>query len=294
MSAERFGAIAKADWLEGQRIYWLEMLYRAHFAASTSLIRTARWIDGMLAFSNDPNFAAFNAAYRGCLEAAADSYHTFRSVPGLLADFHTVIRAALSKTIEQPTLFKDLEDALIHFTHAGYVKKGEQVDPTLRARTTTDYLKSLATESVDVMGCYRDVCDITHPGIGSVRCYADGFETDTGTGYSLRFDRDAKQIKEFCKEYESVSRRMIFFSVVPPVMTLRLLNDFGVPEIYTPSAMSVVHDDNPAWKPFAVRLRDNSPPNVKSVELPEEAPTPRPNGSSAAQAPAPPGPGAAS
>jgi hypothetical protein len=272
MSAERFGAIAKEDWLEGQRIYWLEMLYRAHFAASTSLIRTARWIDGMLAFSNDPNFTAFNAAYRGCLEAAADSYHTFRSVPGLLADFHTVIRAALSKTIEQPTLYKELEDALIHFTYAGYVKTREHVDPTLRARATTDYLKTLTTESVDVMGCYRDVCDITHPGIGSVQCYADGFETDTGAGYSLRFDRDAKQIKEFCKEYESVSRRMIFFSVVPPVMTLRLLNDFGVPELYTPSAKSVVHDDNPAWKPFGVRLRDTSPPNVKSIELPEEAP----------------------
>ena len=73
MSAERFGAIAKEDWVEGQRIYWLEMLYRAHFAASTSLVRTARWIDWMLAFSNDPNFTAFNASYRGCLEAAADN-----------------------------------------------------------------------------------------------------------------------------------------------------------------------------------------------------------------------------
>ena len=172
--------------------------------------------------------------------------------------------------IEQPTLFKDLEDALIHFTHAGYVKKGEHIDPTLRARATADYLRTLTTESVDVIGCYRDVCDITHPGIGFVRCYADGFETDTGTGYSLRLDRDAKQIKDFCKEYETVSRRMVFFSVVPPLMTLRLLNDFGIPEIHTPSAMSVVHDDNPTWKPFAVRLRDNSPPNVKSVELPEE------------------------
>jgi hypothetical protein len=111
----------------------------------------------MLTLSDDTNLTAFNAAYRGCLEAAADSYHTFRFVPGWLADFHTVIRAALSKTIEQPTLFKDLEDALIHFTHAGYVKKGEHVDPTLRAKATTDYLKALGTESVDVMGCYRDV-----------------------------------------------------------------------------------------------------------------------------------------
>ncbi len=82
-------------------------------------------------------------------------------------------------------LFKDLEDALIHFTHAGYVAKGEHVDPALRAEDTTEYLKSLATESVDIMGCYRKVCDITHPGIGSVRCYADAFETKDATGYNL-------------------------------------------------------------------------------------------------------------
>ncbi len=80
-SPERFGVVAKEDWLEGQRIYWLEILYRAHFAASTSLTRTARWINAMLAFSDDPHFTAFNAAYPGYLEAAADSYHTFRSIP---------------------------------------------------------------------------------------------------------------------------------------------------------------------------------------------------------------------
>jgi len=286
MSPERFGMVAKGDWLEGQRIYWLEMLYRAHFAASTSLIRTARWIDAMLAFSDDPNFTAFNAAYRGCLEAAADSYHTFRSVPGLLADFHTVVRAALAKTIEQPTLFKDLEDALIHFTHAGYVAKGEHVDPALRAKCTTDYVKSLATESVDIMGCYREVCNITHPGIGSIRCYADAFEMKDATGYNLRFDMDAEQIKHFCKEYEPVSRRMMFFSVVPQVMTLRLLNDFGVEQIYTPSVMSVLPDNNLAWIPFGVRLKDNAPPHVKSIEIPEEGPTSLSNGCSADQAPA--------
>jgi hypothetical protein len=273
MSKEHFDVVCREDWLEGQRIYWLETLYRAHFAASTSLIRTARWIDGMLAFSDDPNYTAFNAAYRGCLEAAADSYHSFRAIPGWLAEFHTVIRAALSKTIEQPTLFKDLEDALIHFTHAGYVGKGEHVDPTLRAKHTTTYLETLATASVDVMGCYRDVCDITHPGIGSIRCYADAFETKTGSGYNLRFDMDAEQISEFCKEYESVSRRMIFFSVTPPVMTLRILNEFGVAQIYTPSVMAIGVDSHPGWKAFALRLNDKSPPDVKSIELPEEEST---------------------
>src|ERR1700694_70348 len=70
MSGHNFGVVAREDWIEGQRIYWLEILYRAHFAASTSLIRTSRWIDAMLALVEHANYTAFMAAYRGCLEAS--------------------------------------------------------------------------------------------------------------------------------------------------------------------------------------------------------------------------------
>jgi hypothetical protein len=48
MSGHNFGVVARQDWIEGQRIYWLEILHRAHFASSTSLSRTSRWIDAML------------------------------------------------------------------------------------------------------------------------------------------------------------------------------------------------------------------------------------------------------
>jgi hypothetical protein len=37
MADDHFLPLAKDDWLEGQRIYWLEILYRAHFAASTTV-----------------------------------------------------------------------------------------------------------------------------------------------------------------------------------------------------------------------------------------------------------------
>jgi hypothetical protein len=50
---------------------------------------------------------------------------------------------------------------LIHFTHAGYVKASEHVDPVLRAKNTADYLKGLAVLAADVEGCYREVCDIS-------------------------------------------------------------------------------------------------------------------------------------
>jgi len=271
MSAENFDVIAHQDWQEAQRVYWLEILYRAHFAAATSLIRTSRWIDAMLATTEDPNYTAFMAAYRGCLEAAADSYHTFRMIPGWLADFHTVIRTAIASKIEQPTLFKELEDELIHFTHAGYVGKGEKVDPAHRAKQTAEYLAALAEVGTpDITECYRTLCDVTHPGIGSVACYADTFATETGSGYRLKFDRDAEQITDFCKQHENVSRKMIIFSLVPPIMTLRILNDFDAKEIHTPGVMRKDVERAPFWGLLGERLKDKRPPTAKYIELPQE------------------------
>ena len=89
MASNDFDVLLHENWREAQQIYWLEILYRAHFAASTSLIRTSRWIDVMLALTEEPNYTAFMAAYRGCLESSADSEspapHRGCHAPGLMS-----------------------------------------------------------------------------------------------------------------------------------------------------------------------------------------------------------------
>ena len=268
MANSDFDVLLHENWREAQQIYWLEILYRAHFAASTSLIRTSRWIDAMLALAEEPNYTAFMAAYRGCLESAADSFHTFGSVAGWLAELHAVIRLAVAGRVKQPTVCKDLEDELIHFTHARHVRKEEEVDDSHRAKHTTAYLKALVDAGTPgVMECYRTLCDVTHPGIGSVRCYADGYRTKTGTGYRLRLDLDDALIREFCKDSERISERMIHFGVVPPIMVLRILNEFGVGEVHTPGVMNIGVERQPDWQPFAARLEDDRPPEAQELDL---------------------------
>jgi hypothetical protein len=266
MSAPNYDAVLQEDWRRAQQIYWEEILYRAHFAAAASLVRTARWIDAMIVLADADNYTAFMAAYRGCLEASADSFHTFQSVPGWLAEMHTVIRAALAGTPAHPVVFQDLEDALIHFTHARHVARNEVVEATHRAMQTKHYLDALAGDGLpEVTECYRRVCDVTHPGMGSIVCYADGYGTKTGTGYRLRPDMDAKQILEFCSEFRAVSERMVFFGVVPPIMVLRILNDFAFPTVYTPGVMRIAADRHPAWTPFGARLNDPTPPAAERL-----------------------------
>jgi hypothetical protein len=267
MSAAQFDKVLKTDLREAMRIYWLEILYRAHFAACAALVRTNRWVSATLEQAQARNYTAFCAAYRGCLEASADCFHTFQSIPTMIADMHVVIRKAVVGEADRFVLFKKLEDELIHFTHARYVAKGEEVDEAHRAKVTKQYLDSLLGEAIpEGVECYRTLCDVTHPGIGSVRCYADGFKTETGAGYRFTSDQDELLISTFCEEYKRVSGRMIFAGVVPPAVALRILNEFPTRELHTPSVMRINIDNQPFWKQFSDQLKDPRLPEERGME----------------------------
>ena len=61
---------------KGMRIYWQEIIMRAHFCAISSMLRGMRWIDGILISYENQNYLTFCASMRGLLEAAADSLLT--------------------------------------------------------------------------------------------------------------------------------------------------------------------------------------------------------------------------
>lgn len=265
MSAVAFDELGRSDPQEWQKVYWLEILYRAHFAAYTSLLRTSRWLSAMFAASDANNYTAFLAAYRGCLEAAADSYDTFEHIPMWLADLSTVIKEIIEKRTDLPYIFKDLEDKLIHFTHARYVTKGEVVADTIRVKQTKQYLQKLIDTGLpEVDECYRELCDVTHPGIGSVRCYAEVGETDTGTWYRLRADLDQHLIGHFCTNYQSVTERMMSVSVFHPVITLRILNEFNIDAVHTKTVETLGVEQLPVWTDFAQLLASPSPQLFKT------------------------------
>lgn len=264
MSRDAFGALMRSQWREAVKVYWLELLYRAHFAALTSLLRTSRWIEAMIAHGVQPNYTAFTGAYRGYLEASADSFHSLNDVPRVLVALKDVIVEAVQGAAAQPSVCKDLEDRLIHFTHARYVQKGEIVDESHRARQTRQYLDALTVDGLlEVNECYRELCDVTHPGVGSVSCYVDPTVDPAKRTLRVAVDRDDELIADFCRRYENVSERSMFFGVVPPVLVLRALNDFPVPAVRTESVMSTGVDDHPAW--IALRnavFEPSEPPNA--------------------------------
>ena len=198
---EVFSNIMKTDHLEGMRIYWSELLYRAHIAASTSIVRSRRWIEGVIAGYAGPNFLIYAAAMRSLLESAADTVSALISVPATLAENFRMIENALTK---RPTDIlvecTELEDTLIHYSHGRKVKREEEKPPkSHHAKTISDYLDILERGVPGVSNMYTLLCDVVHPGASSVFYLLDG---DAGSDFRLQLgtESDEKILKLFTEE----------------------------------------------------------------------------------------------
>ena len=84
LDVEAFEVLLRHDSRRGQRIYWLELLYRAHLAAATTMLRQDRWLNA--AAATNANCLGFAAAFRGLLESAADASFSLRFVPRYIAE----------------------------------------------------------------------------------------------------------------------------------------------------------------------------------------------------------------
>src|SRR5437879_264676 len=82
---DEFTDLIKVDIPEAMRIYWREMLFRVHWAASVGLVRISRWASGIVSGYEGENLLLFAAASRGFVESAADSHDAMKWVAGTLA-----------------------------------------------------------------------------------------------------------------------------------------------------------------------------------------------------------------
>lgn len=94
---------------ERNQIYWREILFRAHFGASTGMLRLNEWLHGSERALIDGNVLMLAAGIRGLLEACADTWQGFSDVAPTLADSHTIVRRAINGELsEQIALAQEL------------------------------------------------------------------------------------------------------------------------------------------------------------------------------------------
>lgn len=215
-----------------QRVYWSEILYRAHWAAASAIIRHDSWYRACLDLaSGSGNFLGFSAALRGLVEASADACKSLKSIPRGLAVAMPHIRNALAGELNGTfTTAKEMEDELIHFLYARKVEKLEYTPESHRAWRMRDYLENVDQDGT-IFTLYSELCQIAHPAAYSIHWAA----TSDLNNVRLSTTRDAELISDICSRHAHAVEVTLMQGINPSLLILTVLNWFGISEVSEPT-----------------------------------------------------------
>lgn len=241
-----FEALIKSDVAAAMEIYWREMLFRAHWAASGSLIRTHRWLSGLFDAFAGENLIVFSACFRGFLESAADTWYSLGPAAPTLASAKSVIVQALNRALTKNTLAEDLENRFIHFAFAHKPVRGESLREQHEAETITKYLSTFETDQPSIRRLYGKLCDVVHPGASSVLSFAKPLDDQAAT---VVFDvaGEAKALAEFAVAFRILLPTLMASGVNTGLFILRTLNRLPLTSVHTSSLEDVPFQPNSAW-----------------------------------------------
>lgn len=202
-----------------------EVLMSAHLAASSSIVRSARWFEATWREHQAGNLLGWAACCRSLLEAVGDTIDGLLSVGLTLADGLPMFMQGLVGFDEGLFNLADLEDKLIHFSHARKVGKVERgaVPPSHVARQTADYIRLLEAAGGPA-SLYAELCQIGHPARGSL----SWMYSQVDGGFRLDPDRDAQAIAEIVDRHRDELHLLPSLAFNPGLFIHRVLVKFGL------------------------------------------------------------------
>lgn len=260
MASDEYKQIIKNDPAKGLQIYWYEILARAHLTALTGILRSRRWLSAVVSATRDKNLLAFVSAFRGLIESAADTSSALQVIPLKLAHCYSQIIAALSGKLDKTIFFSsEMEDALIHFSHARRLSKAEQkkAPPSHKARQVYKYRQILKEGQVtNVDECYSVLCDLTHPGASSVWMWLNSVD---GIEITLSAHQDESIISRLLQQYRTMMVELLMFAFNPAIITLNILNYFPIKDLHTPELLNWNLSEIALWQKCQSELKGVHP-----------------------------------
>ena len=260
LSEDKFENVLRENVSHGMQIYWREIISRAHLASMVAIFRSRHWMRAVEDAARAENMFSFTAALRGLIESAADSATALHAIPETFARDRSLVTRALNRDLGDVLLLADeIEDQLIHFSHARHISKseGRTIPDSHRARTIRDYIEILRKGNVDkIVECYQKLCDFTHPGSSSVDLW---FVQINEEEMRLAFSHDASLISDFLSEFRETLLGLIMFAFNPALITLGVLNYYPITQFQTPLVFRLELDGIPTWRKCKLHLKGALP-----------------------------------
>lgn len=232
-----------------QRIYWHELVGRAHFAAVSSILRSAQWLEGVQVSCDRDLFLPFCANLRSLIESAADSLTGLSGVAQAFAENRVAVNEALSMKSSQFMISKEIEDQLIHFSHGRKLAKDEVAPQSHSAKSARSYIEILERLGLaQAHAVYGFLCQVTHPAADSV----SHFLSQTGDlKFSLFPRNDRVAIAALVQKHEAFLHALLRYAFNQPIILLRVLLHIDLREYHSREISRLNLSAMPGWQKCA-------------------------------------------
>ncbi len=253
MGTNEYVQLASADPAAGMRIYWMELVGRIHLAGATAFLRQERWLQAMVSAACGSNYLAFAAAFRGLLESAADIYDSLNGVPTMLLTNRPMIEKALKGELSERVESQDLENKLLHYSHARKPLPNEPRPPDAQiAKQSRICITRLqGSPSGALHDCYAELCNIAHPAALSVLAF---LQPTSDEELHLRADLDPDQIRALTLTHAEALSISIEAGLNLAVMLLACLNNLRHHDSVTPIISTLDLSNIGLWKTIGPAL----------------------------------------
>jgi len=230
------------------RVYWTEMLNRAHMASVASVFRTTRWIEVAIREHEAGSLYGCASACRSLIESAGDIGQSLSPVAHMLASIKEAVKAEITGHAPDAMIIsKELEDSLIHFSHARKVAKTEIAPDSHKAMQTFKYIDYVDRMKIPgVKPLYAKLCEIVHLAADSVSVT---FVSEDGAW--LADPRNERAVLEtLLAERRSTLSGVVMASYNAPLLILKTLHSF---DLFTKLSglRKYRFDDIPEWQKIA-------------------------------------------
>lgn len=241
---------------ELHRIYWEEILQRAHWAGLTSIIRNFNWIKGTVSSMQTNNLLAFTANLRCLIESSGDSMLSLLPIPMTLAKNFKNISLALQNKIEDNNVFlsNEIEELLIHFSYARKITSLEKeiegkMPKYQNSKPAFEYLKALdnKVENGPISELYSILCQFSHPAAHSIHYLLNMDSNDEKYSFKYSYRADNENINRIINQFNDEIVDSLYYGFNPGILTLKTLNFFDFKLVKTPYVDKVNTDDIKTW-----------------------------------------------
>jgi hypothetical protein len=210
------------------QILSLELIDKAHLAATSALLRTKRWADAVCLMYEAENFLGWASSARGLLESSGDIVDGLLDIPYSLAEHHRQIAQGLSGSASQDLHgYSQFENKLDHFVFAKWMRAKKGEENILKAKDNAAYIELIERVMPNAKSYYQRLCGITHPSNASLEFLVDD-NTSTGGPLRLSASNDRQAITAMCAEFPTALSVTLEMSCNPALLILRVLHKFGV------------------------------------------------------------------